>query len=146
MFRRTIIGWVLAILLIGLPIAALVISRLAEEAPTSRVITTIGDTTPRADASGPGNAADDRIANLPTTEQALVLGKSVGPSCGGEFAFFMGTGRRDADRGDAYWSVRCADGQSYAVVLHVDKTRAASVLGCDVIKAAGMECFKHLPR
>jgi hypothetical protein len=74
-----------------------------------------------------------------------VLGKVIGHGCTGVVAFPMGIGRHDADRGDAYWSVRCADGKSYAVALHPDQAGSVSVLGCDAMQSAGMECFKRLP-
>ena len=65
--------------------------------------------------------------------------------CDGVFAFGMGLGRHDADKGDAYWSVHCGDGKSYAVALHPGQIGGASVLGCDAMRSAGMDCFKRLP-
>jgi hypothetical protein len=146
MLRRTIIGWALALTLLGLPLSLLVVSRLAHEAPTSPVRGKVEEPVPHPDSAGSGNLTHDRLMSVPSTEQAVLLGKTVGSDCDGVFAFAMGSGRRDADKGDVYWSVRCADGRSYAVALHPGKPPDATVFGCDVVKSAGMECFKRLPR
>ncbi len=143
--RRIVIGWVLAAILVAVVVAAVWVARLAELAPVTRVPDTVALQPPRSDVTSSGNPANDRLADLPSTEQAVVLGKMIGRGCAGVIAYPMGIGRRDADRGDAYWSVRCADGQNYAVVLHPDKAGTVSVLGCDAVKAAGIECFKRLP-
>lgn len=144
--RRVIIGWALTVILTGLTLFGLWLWRLASLAPTSPVAATVAESVQHPDVPGTGNAANDRIAAMPSTEQALLLGRMVGPGCEGVMAFEMGIGRRDADKGDAYWSVRCADGKSYAVAFRPDKAGNAHVLPCQVMQAAGMDCFKKLPR
>lgn len=143
--RRLIIGWVLLAVIAAVVVAAVWIVRVAELAPVSRVPATVALQPPRPDVPRTGNPANARLANLTSTEQAVELGKMIGHGCAGVIAYPMGIGRRDADRGDAYWSVRCADGQDYAVVLHPDKAGSVSVQSCDALKAAGMQCFKRLP-
>ena len=146
--RRTLIGVTLFALLATVAIAAVWITHVAEVAPVTSVPPVRGIVSlepPRPDVPRAANPANEKLADLPSTEQAVVLGKVIGLGCTGVVAFPMGIGRHDADRGDAYWSVRCADGKSYAVALHPDQAGSVSVLGCDAMQSAGMECFKRLP-
>jgi hypothetical protein len=143
--RRTIIGWALLAIIAAAVGLIVWIVHLAALAPVSPVRNAVSEPAPHPDLPTSGNIANDRLANLPSTEQAVLLGKDVGAGCEGVLAFPMGFGRHDADKGDAYWSVRCADGKSYAVALHPDKAGGVSVLGCDAMQSAGMECFKRLP-
>jgi len=143
--RRTIIGWALLAIIVVAAWAIVWIAHLAALAPVSPVRNAVNEPTAHPDVPVTGNIANDRLANLPSTEQAVLLGRDIGQGCDGVFAFAMGFGRHDADKGDAYWSVKCADGKSYAVALHPDKAGGVSVLGCDAMQTAGMECFKRLP-
>jgi hypothetical protein len=146
--RRTLIGVTLLALVTAIAVVAVWITHVAEVAPVTAVPPVRGIVSlepPRPDVPRADNPANARLADLPSTEQAVVLGKVIGHGCTGVVAFPMGIGRHDADRGDAYWSVRCADGKSYAVALHPDQAGSVSVLGCDAMQSAGMACFKHLP-
>ncbi len=143
--RRTIIGWSLLAIILVVIAAGYWIAHVAALAPVSPVRNPVNVPLARPDLPVTGNIANDRLASLPSTEQALLLGRDVGPGCDGVVAFGMGLGRHDADKGDAYWSVRCADGREYAVALHPGPAGGASVLGCDAMRSAGMECFKRLP-
>jgi hypothetical protein len=146
MARRAIIGWILTAIVTGFTLFGLWVWQLSIRAPTSPVASQFREASPRPDMPNTGNDVQDRIAALPTPEQAMLLGKMVGPSCIGIRAFAMGLGKHDADKGDAYWSVQCADGKSYAVAFHPDKAASSGVLSCEAMQAAGMECFKRLPR
>jgi hypothetical protein len=142
--RRTLIGWgLLAVVLLAGGAIAWVI-HVAAVAPVSPVLDPVVQPAARPDLPMSGNVASNRLVLLPSTEQARILGRDVGQGCDGIVAFAMGFGRHDADKGDAYWSVRCADGRSYAVALHPGETGGVSVLGCDAMRSAGMECFKRL--
>ena len=143
--RRVIIGWGMAAILLAIVIAGIWVWNLAQQAPTSPVRAHIEQAPPRPEVPSSGNPANDHLASLPSTEQAVLLGRAVGPDCKGVLAFPMGIGKRDADRGDAYWSVRCEKGDSHAVAIHPDKTGSTTVFSCDAAKAAGMECFKRIP-
>jgi hypothetical protein len=143
--RRRLIGGALLAILVALTLTIAWVAHLAALAPVTPVRDSVVVAPPLTDALGSTNPANARLANLPSTEQAIVLGKDIGAGCDGVMAYPMGIGRHDADRGDAYWSVRCADGKSYAVALHPDKAGSVSVLSCDAMEAAGMACFKHLP-
>lgn len=142
--RRTIIGWALLAIVVAAGWSILWIVHVAALAPVSPVRHPVSEPTARSDARSSGNTANDRLANLPSTEQALLLGKDIGRGCEGVVAFAMGFGRHDADKGDAFWSVKCADGKSYALALHPDTAGGVSVFDCDAMRAAGMDCFKRL--
>ena len=145
--RRAAIAWAVGLIVVGIPVALLAIAHLAEVAPTSAVRGKPEQAPARPDApNAGGGGVRERLAQLPSTEQAVLLGKLVGADCAGELAFAMGEGIRASDKGDFYWSVKCADGRSYAVALHPGATANASVFGCDVIKSAGMVCFRRIGR
>lgn len=144
--RRKIIGASLLAILAAVVVAVVWIAHVAALAPVTPVRGSVLVVPAKPEDLASGNPANDRLANLTSTEQAVVLGKKIGHGCTGIAAFPMGIGRHDADRGDAYWSVRCADGESYAVALHPDKEGTVNVLGCDAMHSAGMDCFKRLPR
>jgi hypothetical protein len=143
--RRVIIGWGMAAILLAVLVGIAWVWNLARQAPTSPVRAHVVQEPARPAVPTSGNPANDHLATLPSTEQALLLGRAVGADCQGTMAFPMGIGRRDADRGDAYWSVRCADGASYAVAIHPDKGGSTTVFNCNAVKAAGLECFKRIP-
>jgi hypothetical protein len=145
-FRRAAIGWAVVLFVLAIPVAIFAITHLAAVAPTSAVRGKPGEPTLRPDAPATSAAWRDRFAQLPSPEQAVVLGRMVGADCAGELAFAMGEGTRAADKGDQYWSVKCGDGRSYAVALHPGPAANASVFGCDVIKSAGMTCFRRIGR
>lgn len=85
-----------------------------------------------------GNAAQDMLIAYTESEQAAFLGMAVGEGCVGTQAFFMGMDHKN----DAFWSLRCADGQSYGVEIHPDSTGSTQVLECSILKAvAGTDCF-----
>jgi hypothetical protein len=134
----------LAILAVAV-IAVVWVIHVASVAPVTPVGSVITVAPPRPDQPSVRNPANERLANLTSTEQAVVLGKKIGRGCAGVLAFPMGIGDHDADRGDAYWSVRCADGASYAVTIHPDAAGSISVLSCAAMRQAGRECFKPLP-
>jgi hypothetical protein len=145
--RRAAILWALTLLLLAIPVFIFAVAHLAAVAPTSPVRGKPEAAPARPDA--PPAAAGgfrEHLAQLPSTEQAVLLGKLVGADCAGEIAFPMGGGKRDADKGDFYWSLKCADGRSYAIALHPGPAPSASVFGCDVIKSAGMTCFRRIGR
>ena len=145
-FRRAAIGWAIGLFVVAVPLALLAVGHLASVAPTSAVRGKPEQATLRPDTPQAAGDWRERLAQLPSTEQGAVLGKMVGADCAGELAFFMGEGARDADKGDRYWSVKCADGRTYALALHPGAAANASVFGCDVIKSAGMTCFRRIAR
>jgi len=87
----------------------------------------------------PRNAANERILSLPAHQQARVMGTAVGKSCVGKAAFFMGFG----DEESAFWSVRCADGRTYAVAIAPDEAGTATSMSCASFTAkTRVACFK----
>jgi hypothetical protein len=143
--RRRIISWALLAIVTVAVLAVIWVVHVASVAPVTPVESIVAQAPPRPDQPAVRNPANERLANLTSTEQAVVLGKKIGRGCDGIVAFPMGIGHHDADRGDAYWSVRCADGASYAVTIHPDAAGTISVLSCEAMRQAGRECFKPLP-
>jgi hypothetical protein len=145
-FRRAAVLWALALFLLAIPISIFAVAHLAAVAPTSTVRGKPEAAPGRPDTPASGGGFREHLAQLPSPEQAVLLGKLVGADCAGELAFAMGEGTRDADKGDVYWSLKCGDGRTYAVALHPGAAPSASVFGCDVIKSAGMACFRRIVR
>jgi len=90
------------------------------------------------------NGANDYLQKQPPAGQAALLGKAVRLNCTGKTAFFMGMGTRPSDQATAYWSVKCSNGNSYAV--EVAPNGASMAMQCSAFAAnnAG-QCFKKLP-
>ena len=88
------------------------------------------------------NFANDQLAKLPPAEQAAKLAHAVGHWCIGTQAFLMGMQTTEPGKGNAYWSLRCADGTSWAV--QVDPGAGVTAIDCASFKesAIGKECFK----
>src|SRR5215208_6604227 len=61
------------------------------------------------------NPANDELLKLPPPERAARLARAVGNWCIGTEAFLMGVVAAGTGQGNAYWSLRCADGTAWAV-------------------------------
>ena len=91
----------------------------------------------------PVNPVNDKLLKLAPAERAATLARAVGHWCIGTETFLMGVvtaaGR---GKGNAYWSLRCADGSTWAV--QIDPLAELTAIDCDSFKAngAGKECFK----
>jgi hypothetical protein len=88
------------------------------------------------------NPANDQLLKRSPQEQEAMLAKVVGHWCIGTQAFLMGVTTKEPGKGFAYWSLRCADGSTWAVQL--DPHAAVTAIDCGVFKdsAIGKECFK----
>lgn len=51
-------------------------------------------------------------------------------------SFFMGSDREN----NAYWNIRCANGETWMVVLMTDGS--TTVTSCSILKLCGVHCFK----
>ena len=93
-------------------------------------------------AAKPVNPASDKLEKLAPAERAGVLARAVGNWCIGTEAFPMGVITSGTGEGNAYWSLRCADGSAWAV--QIDPLAEVTAIDCDTFKAdgAGKECFK----
>ena len=88
------------------------------------------------------NKVHDKLLTLPPPERASTLARVVGHWCVGTEAFPMGIVTSGTGEGNAYWSLRCADGSAWAV--QIDPLAAVTAIDCDTFKenGAGKECFK----
>ena len=88
------------------------------------------------------NPANDQLLKLPAPQRAAYLARAVGNWCIGTEAFLMGLVTSGSGEGNAYWSLRCADGATW--VVQVDPLAEVTAIGCDDFKqvAPGKECFK----
>lgn len=92
-------------------------------------------------APNTGNKANDMLLALPGPEQASHLGNVIEEGCKGVRAFYMGI---DENR-NAFWSVACANGSSYEVMIDDDDNGSTTVLNCLAVKAtADIDCFATL--
>jgi len=87
------------------------------------------------------NPAHELLLSKSAAEQAVMLGKAVGNGCIGTTPFFMGI----AEDGSAFWSVLCANGNSYVVDVSPDAVGTAKALECSRLKAMHLDCFSVLP-
>ena len=88
------------------------------------------------------NKANDKLLQLSPPERAAMLARAVGRWCVGTEAFPMGVEASGKAAGNAYWSLRCADGAAWAI--QIDPLANIDAVGCDTFKqlGAGKECFK----
>jgi hypothetical protein len=93
--------------------------------------------------SGSLNPTNDELLKLPPPERAEKLARSVNQWCIGTEAFLMGEIGAGPGRGNAYWSLRCADGTEWAI--QIDPEAGVSAIDCNTFKyaAPGKECFKQ---
>ncbi len=100
-----------------------------------------GDAAPKQ-AIKSANPAHDKLMILAPAERAAVLARAIGQWCIGAETFAMGLVTAGQGVGNAYWSLRCADGTDWA--LQVDPTAAVTAIDCASFKesGAGKECFK----
>src|SRR4026208_1659673 len=65
----------------------------------------------------PVNPPSDKREKLAPAERAGVLARAVGNWCIGTETFLMGMETAGAGKGNAYWSLRCADGGTWAIQI-----------------------------
>jgi hypothetical protein len=92
--------------------------------------------------ANPVNPANDKLEKLAPAERNAVLARAAPNWCIGTETFLMGIDTAGAGKGNAYWSLRCVDGSTWAV--QVDPLAGVTVIDCETFKTAGAgkECFK----
>ena len=88
------------------------------------------------------NPANDKLLKLTPAKRVAALAGAVGHWCIGTEAFLMGVVENGPGEGNAYWSLRCADGSAWVVQLN--PLAEFTAITCDEYKAAGAgkECFQ----
>ncbi|HLY44199.1 MAG TPA: hypothetical protein VKQ73_01365 [Stellaceae bacterium] len=88
------------------------------------------------------NPANDRLVRMAPAARAAELAQAVGHWCIGTETFLMGVSDSGRGAGNAYWSLRCADGSTWAI--QIDPLAEVTAIDCDTFNAqgAGKECFK----
>src|SRR6266446_8449274 len=87
-------------------------------------------------AAGPNNPIHERLLAAPPDQQAEVLTKGI-KGCAGSSAFPMGVTTSGKAKGYAYWSVRCADGRSFAVQIAPDAKAPWIAADCAALQGTG---------
>lgn len=112
--------------------------------PPSPAAIASGDNRTATDTAGStGNLISDKLLARSASDQANLLGKSVGDGCRGKRAFYMGTGKSGMSEGMSYWSLECRDRRRFLVQVSRDDKN--SVMECSIYeKIAGGHCFRKL--
>jgi len=91
----------------------------------------------------PDNPVNVKLLKQKPAERAALLAKAVGHWCIGTEAFPMGVAKTGRGAGDAYWSLRCADGTAWAV--QIDPYAEVTAVNCAAFDKLGQgkTCFKR---
>lgn len=134
--RKTHGCLVVLLVFVGIFVILAIVGSLSDRdgSPSSRRQTRESDST--------GNVANDRLLALSGVDQAAALAAAVQGGCHGQYAYYMGIYRKT---GQGFWSVRCAGGASYAVMIEPDVVGSTRILECSALKVvAGTNCFEKL--
>jgi len=95
-----------------------------------------------AAAAAPQNDVSQELERMTPAERAARLAQIVGFWCVGTQTFLMGVAAEGEEAGNAYWSVSCLDGSSYAI--QIDPLGRPVSIPCSVLAdtGKGKECFK----
>lgn len=90
------------------------------------------------------NPANAKLMQMTPPARAAELARAVGHWCIGTEAFPMGEVASGPGAGNAYWSLRCADGSAWAI--QIGPLGEYTAIDCAAFNdnAAGKECFKHI--
>jgi len=96
----------------------------------------------RATATPSLNKANDKLLQMPEPERVATLARAIGHWCIGTDVFLMGVVTAGAGQGNAYWSLRCADGSTWAI--QIDPFAAVTAIDCATYRenGAGKQCFQ----
>jgi hypothetical protein len=94
--------------------------------------------------SAEANKTSEYLESISPSEQASILLKVINHEkhrCDKlTRTFLQGYERDDA----AYWNVSCGNGHSYNIQVQPSKSLVTRVADCELMKKAGVECFKKL--
>jgi len=133
---------------VGLLVAALVLMSLVgslmpkspEQTPTPPLASQAETTTRTLPSGTLANPAHEKLIALSEVGRNAALGYVVeDENCRVTRSFFQGVD----NAGDAFWSVACANGKAFQIVIENNSRASTRVLECEVLKAVGgTECFK----
>jgi hypothetical protein len=92
--------------------------------------------------AAPRNSTSELLERLKPEERDARLAQMVGFFCVGTQSFLMGVADSGPETGNAYWSIACLNGNSFAVQL--DPLGRVVTVPCSVLAdtGKGKECFK----
>jgi hypothetical protein len=95
-----------------------------------------------AGAAEPRNDFNTAIEKMTPADRAAYLAELIGITCVGTQTFLMGVADSGEEAGNAYWSVACLDGTSFAI--QIDPLGRPVAVPCSVLadSGKGKECFK----
>jgi len=95
-----------------------------------------------AAAAAPRNDFSEQLERMKPAERAARLAETVGFWCVGTETFLMGVADQGPEEGNAYWSVACLNGTSFAI--QIDPLGRPVTIPCNVLAdtGKGKECFK----
>jgi hypothetical protein len=89
-----------------------------------------------------GNRAHDLLWAESYDQQKFILGNLIEEKgCIVDEAFYRGMSKDLV----AFWSVRCANNESYEIGIYPDEKGSTKLLPCSILSAIGEDCFRKLP-
>ncbi len=95
-----------------------------------------------AAVAAPANDLSEELERMTPAARDARLAEIVGFWCVGTQTFLMGVADKGPEEGNAYWSVACLNGTSYAI--QIDPLGRPVTIPCSVLAdtGKGKECFK----
>jgi hypothetical protein len=91
------------------------------------------------------NPANYRLLSLSRSEQTRELARAVGQECHGIEAFYMGMPTQGFVAGAAFWSLRCRDGRTFAILINPDSGGTSVVVSCNMLaQYTQATCFHRI--
>lgn len=130
------LGWAVVVVLAASALSATGGATAAEKRAAAPAVA------PAAVSGAVSNPANDKLVNELPAARAGQLAHVVGHWCIGTDTFLMGVAASGPASGNAYWSIRCTDGSTWAV--QVDPEASVTAIDCASFKeaGAGKECFR----
>jgi hypothetical protein len=90
------------------------------------------------------NPSNYRLLTLSRSEQARELSHAVGQGCRGVETFYMGMPSQGFAVGAAFWSLRCQDGRTFAILINPDSDGTSLTVSCSALaQYTQAACFRR---